>query len=122
MTHLRLTRRRPRPRVDYSEMLWVQLNMAQPALEKCREYKFHPVRLWRLDLAFEREKLAVEIEGFGPGGTAGRHQRMAGFTADCEKYAELAIAGWRLIRVTTAQVRSGQALTWIERALGLRRP
>ena len=34
-----------------------------------------------------------------------------------EKYAELAIAGWRLIRVTGKQVKNGQALQWIERAL-----
>ena len=85
-----------------------------------REYRFHAERRWRLDLAFPERKLAVEVEGFAAGGTAGRHQRAAGFAADCEKYSELAIAGWRLIRVTGKQVKSGAALAWIERALGKR--
>jgi very-short-patch-repair endonuclease len=82
-----------------------------------REYRYHPVRKWRLDLAHQPRRLAVEVEGFGVGRTAGRHQRAGGFTADCEKYAELAIAGWRLIRVTGKQVKNGQALQWIERAI-----
>lgn len=82
-----------------------------------REHRFHPVRKWRFDLAHIELKIAVEVEGFAPGGRAGRHQRVAGFTADAEKYAEAAIAGWRLIRVTTRQVREGKALGWIERAI-----
>jgi hypothetical protein len=82
-----------------------------------REYVFHPTRKWRLDVAFPAEQLGVEVEGFAAGGKAGRHQRVGGFNADCEKYAELAILGWRLIRCTTRQVKSGEALQWIERAL-----
>lgn len=82
-----------------------------------REYRFHATRKWRFDYAFPERKLAVEIEGFGAGGTAGRHQRFGGFTKDAEKYAEAAMAGWRLIRCTTQQVRNGTALRWIERAM-----
>jgi len=99
---------------DGAELLDWQLRAVGIALE--REYRFHRERLWRVDLADVGAKLAVEVEGgvF----TGGRHNRGAGFTADCEKYAELAIAGWRLIRVTTGQVRDGLALGWVERALG----
>lgn len=109
----RVPRRKP---VDYSAMLALQLQ-ADGIVGARREFVFHPTRKWRFDLAFEPQRLAVEIEGFGPGGRAGRHQRAAGFTADCEKYAEAAILGWRLIRVTTAQVRRGEACTWIKRAM-----
>lgn len=84
-----------------------------------REHVFHPTRKWRLDLSFPGQLLGVEVEGFASGGKAGRHQRIGGFTSDCEKYAELAIMGWRLIRCTTRQVKSGEALQWIERALHL---
>jgi hypothetical protein len=42
-----------------------------------------PKRLWRLDVAFPVERLAIEVEGFAAGGQAGRHQRVVGFTADC---------------------------------------
>jgi len=82
------------------------------------EHKFHAGRNWRIDLAWPTLRLGVEIEG----GiwTGGRHTRGSGFTADCEKYAELAIAGWRLIRVTPEHIRTGQALTWLKRALDIR--
>jgi very-short-patch-repair endonuclease len=98
------------------EVLEIQLKAAN-LIGFVREHRFHPVRKWRFDFAHLGHKLAVEIEGFAPGGKAGRHQRIGGFTADAEKYAEAAILGWRLIRVTTRQVRSGEALKWIERAM-----
>jgi very-short-patch-repair endonuclease len=82
-----------------------------------REHRFHPVRKWRFDFAHLDRKIAVEIEGFAPGGMAGRHQRIGGFSADAEKYAEAAILGWRLIRCTTQQVRKGEAIEWIRRAM-----
>jgi very-short-patch-repair endonuclease len=95
----------------------LELQLRAVGLTFVREYRFHPVRKWRFDFAHPERKLAVEIEGFGVGGTPGRHQRYVGFSKDAEKYAEAAIAGWRLIRCTTAQVRNGQALNWIERAM-----
>jgi very-short-patch-repair endonuclease len=82
-----------------------------------REQKFHPTRKWRIDIAFTADMLAIECDGFAAGGKAGRHQRAGGIRQDNEKYAELAIAGWRLIRVERTQIRSGLALKWIERAL-----
>lgn len=98
------------------DVLEVQLRAANVS-GFVREYRFHPTRKWRFDFANPERKIAVEVEGFAPGGLAGRHQRIGGFTKDAEKYAEAAIAGWRLIRVTTRQVRSGEAINWIERAL-----
>lgn len=80
-----------------------------------RELRFHPTRKWRFDLAHPGSWLAVEVEG----GIwrNGAHSRGKGFTEDCEKYAEALILGWAVLRVTTDQVKSGQALQWIERAL-----
>lgn len=102
--------------VDGADALAVALDAAQ-LVGFAREHKFHVKRQWRVDIAYPMQRLAVEVEGFAPRGKAGRHQRPAGFAEDCEKYAELAIAGWRLIRVTTRQVRSGAAVQWITRAL-----
>ena len=100
-------------RNDGADELDWQLRAVGITLE--REYRFHPERLWRLDLADVPAKLGIEVEG---GVWAdGRHTRGKGFTEDCVKYAELAILGWRLIRVTTGQVRDGLALGWVERAL-----
>lgn len=105
-----------RARVDLADLLAAQLRAAGLGHFQ-REQKFHSTRQWRIDIAFTADLLAIECDGFAARGRAGRHQRPAGVMADNEKYAELAIAGWRLIRVAPKQIRSGLALKWIERAL-----
>lgn len=79
------------------------------------EYRFMPPRLYRFDFAWPNRLLAVECEG----GTWGksRHTTGKGFAADCVKYNLAAIAGWRVLRVTGDQIKSGEALQWIERVL-----
>ena len=79
------------------------------------EYRFHPTRLWRIDVAFPAQKVAVEIDG----GiwTGGRHSRGVGITADCEKVCALAMAGWRFLRVTPQLVKTGQAAQWVRETL-----
>ena len=67
---------------------------------------------------FAGAKLGVEIDGGG--WTGGRHSRGAGIERDCEKASHIAMAGYRLMRVTPGQVKRGEALQWILVALGLR--
>jgi len=81
------------------------------------EHRFHPTRRWRFDWAFVDERIAIEIEGGVFLADGGRHSRGAGFRNDTEKYAEAAIAGWRIIRVLPEHVTQGQAVEWIRRAL-----
>lgn len=80
-----------------------------------REYQFHPTRRWRFDFAWPAQKLAVEVEG----GIwhQGRHTRGLGFQRDCVKYNEAALMGWRVLRVTEAQIDRGRAVSWIRRGL-----
>ena len=40
---------------------------------------------------------------------------MIGFGIDCEKYAELLILGYPLLRVTQKMVRDGRAMDYIHR-------
>jgi very-short-patch-repair endonuclease len=80
-----------------------------------REFKFHPSRRWRSDFAWPDCKLLVEVEGGHWSG--GRHTRGSGFDGDCEKYNEAALLGWRVLRVTSTHIKSGEALDWIRRAL-----
>ena len=84
-----------------------------------REYRFSPPRRWRFDLAWPDRLLAAEVEGglhiFG----GGRHQRASGFEADCFKYAEAALMGWMVIRVTDGMIKRGEALELICRALNI---
>lgn len=76
----------------------------EPALE----YRFHPGRKWRFDIAFPQRKIAIEYEGIMTGKS--RHTTITGFARDCEKYNEAVIAGWRVLRFTYDDVRSGKAL------------
>ena len=73
-------------------------------------------RRWRFDFAWPIRKLAVEVEGGTWSG--GRHTTGAGFEADCEKYNEATLLGWRVLRVTPHMIEDGRALVLIERALG----
>ncbi len=86
------------------------------------QYRFHPVRLWRLDFAWPSSLFYAEVEGlvprFGRDGEErrGRHQTIDGMQEDIVKYAEATILGWRGLRVSQADVQSGRARLWTETA------
>ena len=63
------------------------------------EFQFHPTRKWRFDVAWPVWMLAIEFEGLVFQG-GGRHQRMEGYTRDCEKYNQAVKGGWRVLRYT----------------------
>lgn len=84
-----------------------------PSVE--REFRFHPVRRWRFDIAARAHSLAVEVDG---GAFTGGHSRGKAYEAECLKFCEAAILGWRVLRVTPQMVKSGQALALIRRAVG----
>lgn len=79
------------------------------------EFRFHPVRKWRLDVAFPDRKIGVEIEGGV--WVKGRHTTGAGFEADAAKYAEAMCIGWRVLRVTPGQIKRGEAIQWLSKIL-----
>ena len=79
-----------------------------------KEWRFHDTRKWRFDFAWPDLLLALEVEG----GIwrRGRHQTAKGYSADCEKYSEAAILGWKVIRVTQPMIKTGLAIDLIKRA------
>lgn len=83
-----------------------------------KEFKFHPVRRWRFDYAWPELKVALEVHGgvF----TNGRHTRGKGFTEDKVKMNNAQLLGWIVIEVTTAQVKNGDMLVWINNAIATR--
>ena len=85
--------------------------------ESVAEYRFHSSRQWRIDRCWPAHKVGVEIEGGTWSG--GRHVRGVGFEEDCVKYAEAALLGWIVLRVTPRMVDDGRALRLIERAIEL---
>ena len=99
----------------YEAMLKFQckaIGLPQPETE----VRFAPPRRWRFDLAWTDQKLAAEVDGGIWKG--GRHTRGKGFEADCEKLNEACLRGWRVLRFSVGQVRSGAAIKTLERAFG----
>src|SRR4051812_26009325 len=96
------------------EQLAYQIRVAKLPVP-AREFVFAPPRRWRFDFAWLDRALAVEVEGgiF----MAGRHSRGAGFRADAEKYNTATLMGWRVLKFTDREIKTGEALTWIQRAL-----
>lgn len=99
MPRLRFRAASPPSRLETKfALLW----RAQSGPELEREFRFHPVRKWRADFAHLESRTLIEIEG----GIyiQGRHNRAAGFIADTEKYLEAFLAGWAVVRLTSAQI------------------
>ena len=72
----------------------------EPAFpEPVAEHRFHPTRKWRLDYAWVDRMVALEIEGFG------RHMMYSAYEADCVKYSEAAVLGWKVIRLTWGLIK-----------------
>jgi very-short-patch-repair endonuclease len=99
---------------DLEQQLAFQVRAAQLP-EPVREHRFCPPRRFRFDLSWPDRKVACEIQGGVWNG--GRHTRGAGAESDAEKLSLAAVDGWRVLVVTAKHVQSGEALTWIERAL-----
>jgi len=69
-----------------------QRELPQPVAE----FRFHPERRWRIDFCWPELKVALEVEGGALSG--GRHTSGMGFVKDMEKYNELSLHGYTLIR------------------------
>jgi very-short-patch-repair endonuclease len=72
-----------------------------------REHRFHPERRWRFDFAWPDALVAVEIEGgtfTRRGGRRSRHTTGKGHQEDCRKYNAAAIAGWCVLKYTSADL------------------
>ncbi|HAV2830920.1 DUF559 domain-containing protein [Acinetobacter baumannii] len=83
-----------------------------------QEYKFHPERKWRADFLITGTKILIEVEGGIWSG--GRHTRGKGYIGDMEKYNEAAAMGYKVLRFSTEQVKSGLAIQQIEKIVSKR--
>lgn len=85
-----------------------------------QEYVFHVERKYRLDLAFPKERVGIEIEGAV--WAAGAHSRPIGILRDMAKGNLLVLSGWRVLRYTPREVHSGEALQGLKTLLKERSP
>lgn len=78
------------------------------------EHRFHSVRKWRYDFCLNN-RLLVDIDG----GIwiQGHHSRGKGMEDDFEKMWEAVLLGYRVMKFSTGQVKSGVAIETIRRAM-----
>jgi very-short-patch-repair endonuclease len=72
-------------------------------------------RRWRFDLAWQEQRVAVEVDGGTWSG--GRHTRGAGFKEDCIKLNHAAREGWKVLRFTTDMVTDESAADFVAETL-----
>ncbi len=100
----------PKAKSTGEETLALHFRVEQ--LQPAREFLFASPRKWRFDFCFPDRMLAIEVDGFG-------HNRQHNFEKDLAKLNCAAMLGWAVLRFTTAQVKSGEAIAVILEALGL---
>lgn len=79
------------------------------------EYKFHPIRKWRMDFACPELKICIEIDGgiF----IGGRHSRPIGMLKDNEKLNTAASMGWLVLKFTPQQKSKTETFELIDKAV-----
>ena len=105
---------KPRKSVSKGEAL-LENHLNALKIPFTKEFRFHPDRKWQADFRIDDMPILVEVEGgvF----SNGRHTRGEGYTKDCEKYSAAAVNGWFVIRGTTAQIKEGLVIQWIEKLI-----
>lgn len=98
------------------ETLLTQIRLAGLPEPK-REVRIIPGRKFRHDLCWDSIKLVVEVQGGTF--TVGAHSTGTGIDRDCEKLNLTTINGWRTMAFTGTQIRSGQALRWLQSMFGV---
>lgn len=106
----------PKVRVPRKARTWgyeerLERDLALLGIKGEREYRWLEGRKYRADLGFKRERLIVEIEGEA-------HRIKGRFHDDIRKSQDAVLNGWRLLRLSTGQVRDGTAAFIVKRALG----
>lgn len=82
-------------------------------LAPSRQVRVTQGRRWAWDFAIG--PLLIDIQG----GTwiAGRHSRGAGYQNDCDKANAATLAGYKVLRFTAQDVKSGKAINMIEQEI-----
>ena len=79
------------------------------------EYRFHPVRKWRMDLAWLEQRVFIEVQGgiF----VQGRHSRGAAMLKEWEKINTASGMGWRVLYCQPKDLCTMETAEYIRTAL-----
>ncbi len=96
------------PQIEHLKILLRSLGV-----EFMEEYRFHPVRMWRFDLAVPSLKVALEYHGHAGfrGGKVSGHSTIKGLTNDCEKITTAQVMGWRVAAFTALHFRESERIS-----------
>lgn len=101
--------------VNATELCFEQQCVDRGFMEPIAEFMFAPPRKFRADFCWPEAMLILECDG----GiwTQGRHTRGSGFLRDMEKLNLAAILGYRVIRVTPKEMKSGKVFELLAKIL-----
>lgn len=85
-----------------------------------REFTFHPTRQWRADIVIHAPKIICEYQGGLYLGRKGGHQTASGARNDWEKSNEAQMLGYFFLQFGPDEVRTGDAMNTIKRAIEVR--
>ena len=71
---------------------WLSLFPAHPPTP---QFRFHHTRLWLFDFAWPQHRVAVEVQGMGPG-----HCSLVGMTKDYDKLLAALLLDWKVVYLT----------------------
>ncbi len=80
----------------YLERLFLSIWLSNfPNHKPLTQLQFHPTIQWKFDFAWPMRKLAVEVQGMGPG-----HVGLIAMTRDYNKHRAAMIHGWKVVYLT----------------------
>lgn len=98
-----------------AEFLRMTFNYRLPV--PTQQFIFHPTRNWRFDFCWPLKKIAVEIQGFGPG-----HNSLAGMTNDYAKHNQALLLNWKILYFMAKDLRienHHQTINLVKTMLGI---
>ena len=108
------------PKVDKKHAFLTEWRRLAPTWpEPIAELRFAKPRRYRLDYAFEAERVCVEVDGGQWAPNGGRHAR----DSDREKHNEATSRGWAVFHVSPQMLKADPytVVDQVKRALALRR-
>ena len=97
-------------RTEAPEVLEMETWLKYSNIEYIKEYKFHPKRKWRADIAIPSKMVLIEWDGIMS--EKSRHTSVTGFSEDCNKMNAAQLLGWKVLRYTV--INKSQFFTDIE--------
>lgn len=92
------------PQVEPAGLQFIKNHLKFMGIDYVTEFKFHPKRRFRFDVAIPSYMIAIEYEGLNSEKSG--HTTLTGYTKDCEKYNLAQVSGWKVLRYTAINYKS----------------